>query len=124
MSDNPPPVRIPITMLKESAEAKYEREQAAALYLLWYNLNASNISQSISEVTSNYQALVTDDIIHVTGTANVTFVNIADAIKEVTISANAGTTTLLGDATIESPTSLTDGQRATFYKANGQWWHK
>lgn len=124
MSDNPPPVRIPITMLKESAEAKYEREQAAALYLLWYNLNASNISQSIPNVTSNHQALVTDDIIHCTGTFNVTLPNLADAIKEVTISSNSGTITVLGDVTIETPISLTTGQRATFYPADGQWWHK
>jgi len=125
MSDNPPPVKIPTTLMEDAAEAKYWREQKDALYLLWFNQIALiRGDQDIREVTANYQVLVADDIIHGTGTFNVTLPNIVDATHEVTVSSIAGTLTLLGDATIESPTSLTTGQRATVYPAGGQWWHK
>jgi len=88
-----------------------------------YSDIGGNTPQNIVVVAVNYQIQVSDDIINATGPINVTLPDIADAIKEVTITSASGLITLLGDATIQSPTTVSTGS-VTLYPANGQWWHK
>lgn len=80
--------------------------------------------QDIVEVSTTYQVIIDDDIIAATGTFTVTLVDIGDAIKEITISSFSGTITLAGDATIQTPNSLTTGTSVTLYPAGGEWFHK
>lgn len=80
--------------------------------------------QVIVSISALYQVLIVDDIISSTGSHNVTLPNIAGAIKEVTIQSVSGVATLLGDATIQAPTTVAGGASATLFPAGGQWWHK
>lgn len=84
----------------------------------------NNAAQQIQTELADYQALANDDIVHFTGTNTLTLVNIASAIKEITIGSETGTTTLAGDATIQAPTTVSAGSAVTLYPAAGKWWHK
>jgi len=81
----------------------------------------NNGALQIVEANANIQVLGNDDIINCLGTFNVTLPNILSAIKSIKISSTSGTITVLGDATIEAPTSLATGATLIFYPARGQW---
>lgn len=87
-------------------------------------LSLATDDMEIVVIFTTYQILITDDIVNASGTFNVTLPDIADAIKEVTITSVSGVSTLLGDATIQSPTSISAGTSITVYPADGQWWQK
>lgn len=57
-STNPPPVKIPTTLMKDPAEAKYWREQKDALYLLWFNQSGSGSTPAPSDEFSRRYALL------------------------------------------------------------------
>jgi len=82
----------------------------------------NNGALQIVEANANYQVLANDDIINCLGTFNVTLPNILSATKEYKISSTNGTITVLGDAVIEAPTSITTGSTNSYYPARGQWW--
>jgi len=77
-----------------------------------------------TEVSADYQAEVTDDIITCTGDMNVNFVPIDKAIKEVTIASTDGTVTVTADVPIEEGSVMTPGTSETFYISQGEWRHK
>lgn len=79
------------------------------------------LPSGIVETDIAYQVLPADDIISCLGTFTVTLPPILTAIKPVTITSVTGVITLSGDATIQSPTSVTTGSSVTVYPARGQW---
>jgi len=76
------------------------------------------------EVSSNYQAEPTDDIITCTGDMNVNFVPIDKVIKEVTVASTDGIVTVTADVPIEEGSIMTPGTSETFYISFGEWHHK
>jgi len=81
------------------------------------------LPSGIVETNIAYQVVPADDIISCLGTFTVTLPPILTAIKPVTITSVTGTITLAGDATIQTPTSVTTGSSVTVYPARGQWFH-
>lgn len=64
------------------------------------------------------------DTVNCDGTFDVTLPDAADAFKEHTTTSTNGTITLLADATIQPPTTVSTDESVTVYFARGQWWHK
>ena len=86
------------------------------------NLRLDALEDSgIVETNVAYQVLASDKIINCSGTFNVTLPNIADAVRPVTITSVAGTITIVGDASIQSPDFATTGTGITVYPARGSW---
>lgn len=81
------------------------------------------LPSGIVETDIAYQILIADDIINCLGTFNVTLPAIDDAIKPISISSTSGTITLVGDATIQTPTTVTTNSTVTVYPARGEWVH-
>lgn len=79
------------------------------------------LPSGIVETNIAYQVVPADDIISCLGTFTVTLPPILTAIKPVTITSVTGTITLAGDATIQTPISITTGSSVTVYPARGQW---
>lgn len=79
--------------------------------------------QYIIPVTDDYQVRVVDDIIVCDGTFDVTLPPKTIVKKSVTIISTNGTITLLADADIETPSTLTNGTAETFALAFDKWWH-
>ena len=119
---NPPPQKIPSEYQRVPGIRDYETRQKEVLRLMFDRLtNNGSLAPIIKVKTGTYQVLQNDDIINCTGAFTVTFINIADAKKPITISSTSATITLSADATIEAGT-VTSGNSTTFYPAGGQWW--
>ena len=81
----------------------------------------SSFTGDIQEKAVNYQILVTDGYVAMTGTVNATLPAIASATEGVWIDCVSGTTTVLGDASIEAPTILTPGMKGYFVPLAASW---
>lgn len=76
----------------------------------------------IQEESTNYQILVTDGVVSMTGIVTATFPNIAGATEGVWVECFSGTLTLAGDAPIQGPNPLTTGQAGYFVPLpSGSW---
>lgn len=81
-------------------------------------------TQNIVSVAVAYQSLPRDDIISANGTFDVTLPPFASAVKQITIQCITGLITIVADATIQAPTSVSAASSVTVFPAGGQWWHK
>lgn len=81
-------------------------------------------AQNIIEVDSARKLLPTADIANCDGTFTLTIPDIGKAVKEITITSTNGAIALAADATIQTPTSVSNLTSVTIYPARGQWWHK
>ena len=123
---NPPTyLKTPEEFKKKIPLTKYFEQIEYILFQLWKRTNALEIQTfNIVEVAAAYQVLVSDGAINCLGTFTVTLPNIADAVKDITVTSTVGTITVAGDATIQGITSLTTGTSAVWYPARGEWWRK
>lgn len=77
----------------------------------------------IVEANSNYTVQPGDKIINCNGTLSVTLIGISSASDPITVTSTAGTITLIADAPIQSPTTVTTGASSTLYPARSSWFH-
>lgn len=80
-------------------------------------------AKKITPITGDYEISPSDHVIEVTGNATLTLPPIADAVHEVTIIQISGRSTLVGDAAIEEPTTVTPEMAVTLNPVVDHWSH-